>query len=519
MEFLRRLQQQLRQIWQGLNRTRRILLVVLIVLLAALIGGVAYWANTPEYRVLYSGLAPEDAAAVTSRLTALTIPYRLSANGTTISINAEQLPQTRIDLAAEGLPSKGTGKGFELFDESSPLGMTPFLQHVNYLRAQQAELARTIQHLEPISQARVHIVQPEPSPFIRDQKPPTASVVITLKPAYTLSRSMAKGIVALVARSVEGLTQENVTLLDNVGHILSDAHAGDGQVPGSQLEYRHDIENSLAYKAEQMLAQLLGPGRAIVRITADVNFRQVSETRETYSPDDKVVTAETVTSVKTTGAAPGPRGIAGATSNATVRGAVAPAAGTEGKGATSSEDTTDTKYAVSKTVQKIEDAVGSVQRLTVAAMIDLSGPADSGQGTPVMTLKEAEEIIKRAVGFKTGRDDIQVADVKLASASQLTEAQAEYEQAQRWQYYINLVRNSSLGVAALVALVLGILLLRRLRPEPALTPAAAAPAPSERTRRIEELAREAQLDPERVARVLEAWLGTPRPAPRERAAA
>jgi flagellar M-ring protein FliF len=516
MDFFRRLLQQLRETWQGLTLSRRILLVALVVLCVAVIGGVAYWAGQPEYRVLYSGLAPEDASAVTTRLTALNIPYKLSANGTTISINAEQIPQTRIDLAAEGLPTKGSGKGFELFDDASPLGMTPFLQHVNYLRAQQAELARTIQHLEPIAQARVHIVQPEPSPFIRDQKPPTASVVITLKPGVALSHSMAKGIVALVARSVEGLTPDNVTLLDNSGHILSDARGDEGKVPGTQLEYRHEIENSLAFKAEQMLAQLLGPGRAIVRVSADVNFRQVSETRETYSPDDKVVTAETVTSVKTSGAAPGPRGIAGATSNATVRGAAAPATATEGKASSSSEDITDTKYAVSKTVQKIEDAVGTIQRLTVAAMIDLSSGTESGQGTPVITVKDAEEIIKRAVGFKTGRDDIQVADVRLASAAQETEAQAEYDQAQRWQYYVNLVRNGSLGVAALVALVLGFLLLRSLRP--ARAPAALPPVPPERTQRLENLAREVQQDPDRLARLLEAWLGPPPAQPGPRAA-
>jgi flagellar M-ring protein FliF len=504
MEFLRRLQEQLRQIWRGMSVPRRVALALVTLVSVLAIAAVVYWAGQAEYRTLYSGLAPEDAAAVTARLTQQSIPYRLSNNGTTISVPAEQLAQVRIDLAAEGLPTKG-GKGFELFDES-PLGMTPFVQHVNYLRALQGELAKTIQRLEPVSQARVHITQPEPSPFVRDQKPPTASVVVWLKPNATLNRSMANGIVALVANSTEGLTPENVTLLDNFGHILSERQGPEaGQVPQTQLEYRREIENALAAKAEGMLAQVLGPGRAIVRVTADVNFRKVQETRETYSPDDKVITSETVTSVKSTGAGPGARGVVGFTSNATARGAAAATTVPPESKSTSSEDITDTKYAVSKTVQKVEDRIGNVERLSVAAMVDLHG--EGGEPGPSLTVKDVEDIVKRAVGFRTPRDEIKVSDVRLVGVVPQAEAQAEYEQAQRWQYYINLVRNGSLGLAAVVALVLGILFLRRLRPA---RPVAPAVDVTERTRRLQGLALTVQQNPDRAARALDTWLG---PAP------
>src|SRR5437667_3221625 len=381
MEFLRRLRQQLTQIWLGMSMARRISVLLVLAVALGVMVGVGFWAAQPEYRLLYSSLSAEDAAAVTAKLQSLNVSYRLTAGGTAILVPAEQVQQLRLDLAAEGLPTRGT-KGFEIFDEA-PLGMTPFVQHINYLRALQAELAKTIMRLEPVSQARVHLVRPEPSPFVREQKPTTASVVLWLKPGMTLTRGMANGVVALVARSVEGLTPENVTLLDNLGHVLSTPHDPEGNVPSSQLEYRREVETSLAAKAEQMLVQLLGPGRAIVRVTADVNFKRIKEKRETYSPEDRVVTSETVTNSKSSGPVPGPRGVAGAASNI---GAARnpPPAPSESK---TQEESIETKYVVSKTIQEVEDRVGNIERLTVAAMVDLSKPegADAAQASPTMT--------------------------------------------------------------------------------------------------------------------------------------
>src|SRR5579862_2011386 len=175
MEFWRKFGQQLGQMWQGLGPTRRAGLVGGVVICLGAVAAVWYWAAQTEYGILFAGLAPEDAGTITSKLQSLGVPYRLTAGGTTVMVPADQVHQKRIEMAVDGLPAKG-GKGFELFD-SSPLGMTPFTQHVNYLRALQAELARTISQIDPVVNARVHIVHPDPSPFIRDQKPPTASVM------------------------------------------------------------------------------------------------------------------------------------------------------------------------------------------------------------------------------------------------------------------------------------------------------------------------------------------------------
>lgn len=513
MELLRRLNQQVRQIWLSMSFANRALFALITVVILITLFGVAFWAGQAEYRPLFSGLTPEDASAVTARLTALSVPYELRSNGTVIAVPADRIPQLRIDLAAEGLPIKGS-KGYELFDES-PLGMTPFLQHVNYLRALQGELAKTIMRLEPVAQARVHIVQPEPSPFVREQKPTTASVVVWLKPNASVSRSMANGIVALVARSVEGLAPENVTLLDNNGRVLSEQRGPEaGTVPSTQLEYKHDLETSLAAKAEEMLAQALGPGHAIVRVTADINFRRIREKRETYNPEDRVIVTEKITNSKSGGSGPRAQGIVGATPNAVTgtRGT----GGTGGGGSTSTDETIDTQYAVSKTIQELEDKVGNVERLAVAAMVDLSKPEADGAGAPGLSLQDVDRIIRRAVGFNDVRDQIEVREVKLGLSAAVVGAEAEVQQSQKWQYYITLARNASLGLAALVSLVLGFLVLRRLRPAAA-PPAAPAEIP-ERTRRLQTVTTAAQLDPDRVARILAAWMEEAPALPRQEAA-
>ena len=262
MSFFQKLVQQLQAVWTGMSRTRRIVLVILAIIGLAATAGVAYWAGRPDYRLLYSNLSVEDAGAVTAKLQSQGVPFRLTSGGTTILVPAEQVEQARVDLAADGLPANG-GKGFELFDSSS-LAMTPFQQHVNYTRALQSELARTIMHLEPVAFARVHLAQPEDSPFIRDNKPATASVVLKLKTGATISRSTAAGIVALVARSVEGLTPEQVTLMDTAGHVLFDQHGNDTTaVPGTQLEYKRDLEAYLGTKAEEMPDKVRRLGKMI----------------------------------------------------------------------------------------------------------------------------------------------------------------------------------------------------------------------------------------------------------------
>jgi len=500
----------MRQLWLGMSLARRIGLSATAAVCVALIAIVGYWASQPDWRTLYANLAPEDASAVTSKLQAQNISFRLSAGGTTISVPADQVQQLRLDLAVDGLPSKA-GKGYELFDDA-PLGMTPFLQHVNYGRALQTELAKSIMRLDPIAQARVHIVQPEPTPFLRDQKPPTASVVLWLKPGAALSHAMANGIISMVAHSVEGLAPDQITLMDNTGRMLSEPRGSEqNTAAASQLEYQRELEKGLGTKAEEMLARLLGPGRAVVRVTAEINFKQLKEKRETYRPEERVIQKEKVTNSKSSGTSKTPAGVAGVESQKGKPPAAAAAS------PSNTEETVENEYVVSKTIQETEDHVGSVERLTIAAMVNLSSTDEGGQAGLVMSMKDAEEIIKQAVGFKDKRDSIKVSDVKLTDTSPLTGVDPDLVQIQRWQTYLNLVRNASLGIASLVALFLGYGVLRRLRPSEAPAPPAGVEA-NESLRTLENLGSLVQRNPEVTARLLATWLEEPRQPARKAAA-
>jgi flagellar M-ring protein FliF len=487
MDFAQRLWKQAVDLWKGMNATRRVMVgsAAVLALVAAIAVGI--YSARGDYRVLYAGLPAEEAGTVTAKLQSLGVSYRLANGGTTVMVPADQVQQARISLAADGLPSRG-GKGLELFDES-PLGTTPFVQGVNYTRALQGELARSIMQIEPVLSARVLIAKPDPSPFVREQKPVTASVVLRLKPGATFNRSTAAAVVALVARGVEGLKPENVTLVDSVGRVLSEQRDPDNDgAAATQLDYRRDLEAMLASRAEEMLARTVGFGRAIVRVSADVNFKRTKERKETYNPEERVVASERVVNAKAAGGS-SRGGVVGVASNTGGK----PSGGGSGAG-NSQEETLQTEYMVSKTTMDSEDRTGVVERLTVAAMLDLSPP--EGGGEPPLSLAEAQDIIKQAVGFKSGRDEIKVSNVRLGSAV-TTEPDEEAAALQRFQAYVVIARNISLGLSGLLAATLGFLFLRRIRPRVKTVPAEPAPAGE-----LGELADLIRRDPEVVARAL-----------------
>jgi flagellar M-ring protein FliF len=508
MEALRRIQAQLREYWAKLSLLRRVGVVggVLGVLLA--LGAVVYFSPGSRYVAMSpSPLPPDEVAAIRTKLTAESIPFRLAPGGVNIEVPEERYAEARVTLAAAGIPAHG-GKGYELFDETS-LMTTPFVQSVNYQRALQSELARSIMQLESVQSARVLIAKPEPSPFVRDQKQPTASVVLTLKPRAAMKPATAAGIVSLVARSVEGLRPENVTVIDSGGRLLSDPHAGErAHLPNLQLEYLEKLETYLATKAEEVLARHLGPGRAVIRVNANVNFQKIKERVKSYSPEGKVSFAERTANSSSTGGSS--RGIPGTSSNITKAGG--PVSGGSGSSGNAKEEVIQTDYLVSESIRDIEDGSGGVTRLTIAALVDLS-PQSEGQ--PVMSAADAEEIIKQAIGFRSERDTVTLKNAKLPNlgAPEPDEALARLV---RMQSYVSLARNLSLAIATvLVALVVALLFLRgrTAAPAPATTETAATPTTaSEEQRRSAELARfveMAQTEPERVAELFRILVGEP----------
>ncbi len=500
--------EQIRTVWQGLSLPGRLLLIGGLAAAVSVLVGVLYWAAQPDYRLLFGDLTPESAAAVTEALQRQGVDYKIGADGTSIYVPADKVHELRLQLAAQGV-ADGGGKGFELFDES-PFGMTPFLEQVNYLRALQAELARTISELEPVTAARVHITRPEPSPFVRDRAEPTASVVLKLAPGATLGPSMVRGITALIAGSVEGLSPENVTVLDATGRVLAGPRDDDTVVPVSLLEYRRNLEEYLARKAEEMLTELLGPGRAVVKVSAEVDLTQQELTREQYDPENKVVRTESITNKKETRSSRTvARGVPGVGSNVPGQGS----ATTTTPSGLSQEETITSEYLVSKTVSRTLNHAGQLKRLSVAVLVDLP---ENEEGQPAISIQEVEKVVRNAVGIQEGRgDELTVSEAELASARLRAEMEQELAAAQRWQRYMALARAASLAIASVIALAALWLVVRRFAPPVPATPQAdrsaeasgGQPAPVRASHpAIPVLTENIERDPDAVAKVLERWL-------------
>lgn len=457
MEPLIRLWNQARTFWGGLSVVRRVLIAGAAALVLLGLGAFAYFNQAGEGVPLFPGGLPEDeVAGVTAALDSKSIKYTLK-DSHTILVPKEQYPKARVALAFEGLPNRGGGKGYELWDQSN-ITDTPLQQRVKQVRALQGELARSIMQIEPVAAARVILALPEPTPFLRDQRPATASVVIKLKPGATFNKLQSASVVQLVARSVDGLKTENVTVVDSTGRLLSDPRAGEkDDLSQGLVDQRRELEQYLAQKAQDMLTRHLGPGRAVVQVNADLNYQKVKELQTTYPKDGGVLVRERTTTTKATTASRG--GIAGAGSN------VRQAGGTSGGGGSTNEEVNQADYEPSKSVREMEERMGAVTRLTVAALVDLTPlPAAEGQTAPTpISAADAEAIIQNAIGFKAGRDSVKVVNGALGGLPPaVSEPDEETTRIQRMTAYVELARNISLAVAvAMTVGVAGLLLIRR----------------------------------------------------------
>ena len=477
--------------WQSMGRGRKILWLVVggsCLALATFI----WWVSQPEYRVLYSGLSAEESGAITGKLTGKGVAYKLAAGGSTILVAADQVMQVHVDLTTEGTPgSSKIGKGLDLFDQSS-FGSTSFNQHVNFLRAQQAELARTIMQIDPIVFARVHIVFPEKSPFIREQKPTTASVLVKLRPGATLNHSIVAGVASLVAGSVEGLSMESVRIIDSSGRLLSDRGDSETGMMGSIIEQK-EIEQYLAGEAEHMLESVLGAGKAIVRVTVEFNPKQLHEKKEMIIADGRVAKTEKTTSKKTPGESTGRGGAAGAGSNLGK-----PMGGSAGSNGAKTEETQQSDYEYPRTFQEWQQKHPSIDRMTIAAFVDLGGLDEK-----TISMKDIEETIKKAVGFKTERDGIQITQVKMPTKTN-DQFEKEWASYQQMQTILAVIRNASIGLMALCAVPLVWVLLRR-RAAGAQTTAEPSSEPPA-TLKLRTLSAELERNPEALANILSRWL-------------
>ncbi len=427
MDFL----QKISLVWQKVNLVQRALLAAVLIASAIIGFLLIHWARRPDMRMLYQELSPAEASKITEKISEKDIPYQLRDGGTTVYVPRKHVYQLRLDLAKDGLPV-GEQTGYKLFDDEK-IGVSPFVQNVNLKRALQDELAKSIQMIDGVAHVRVHIVTPEQRLFASEEGQTSASVVLQLKPGHRLSAANIAAITHMVSGSVKGLKSEQVTVVDSQGQLLSgegDATLATGA--GTVHDYKEKVERGLVKKAEDLLASVLGPGRATVRVSAVVDMNSVSTITESYSPNDKVATKEEITNNSET-----------------------PAGGTgqQASGSSSRDETILTEYEVGKTVKQLVTLPGEIRSLSVAAFVDLSDPdpnatGSGGQAALIMQVEEVEEIIRTALGLKVS-DSLKVVHARF---HQPTETLVE-EEPSKWPRYLALARQMSLGIMAVCALL------------------------------------------------------------------
>ena len=278
---------------------RKLSLVFVFLLSIALMAGIMVWSQQVDYQVLYSTITQEDAGQVIAKLKEMKIPYKVEGN--VIYVPSARVYELRLELAAQGIP-QGGGVGYEIFDKTQ-IGVTEFVQRLNYVRAIQGELTRTIRQLSEVDQARVHIAIPEKTIFTEKEERPTASVVLKLKAGRVLNQGQVGGIVHLVSSSVEGMQPGNVTVIDNMGNLLSKAGEGEIIADAKHLEYQKSVDKEYENRLQSMLEGIIGRGKAIVRVATKIDFSQVEKTEEKFDPDTIAVRSEQRSQEKSTGAA------------------------------------------------------------------------------------------------------------------------------------------------------------------------------------------------------------------------
>lgn len=413
---------QLKTLFGSMTSAKRFTLLTLVCATIAGFIFVMVWSGEPDFQPLYSNLAPEDAGAILTRLKEKKIPYKVSPNRDAIMVPSEQIYEIRLELASQGLPL-GSGVGFEIFDNAK-LGMTEFVQNVNFQRALQGELSRTINRFDEVQGSRVHIVMSSKSLFAEDEEPATASIILKLRPGKTLSNGQVQSIVHLVSASVSGLSPKNVTLVDNYGKMLAGSmdRSSSGPVNTDQLALQEKMEKSLEKRIQTMLETALGPGQAIARVSCSLDFRRQERTEERYLPDNKAIRSEQILSEISARSGGLAEGVPGILSN-TIEGQAALSEAKmseEGKGESFKKQERTVNYEISKVTSHIVEPYAKVMRISVAVIVDgihtyieakkgKKGKKGKGEWKYVPRSQEEmdklERIVKRAINFDPKRGD------------------------------------------------------------------------------------------------------------------
>lgn len=489
--------------WAGIPARKRLVVMAAAAVTLALLAGWTFLAGRPEFVVLYNRLEAQDAAAIVDVLAAQGTQYRLADGGATILVPSRDVHQTRLQLAADGLPSQGT-PGFELLDGVS-IGATDFERRNAYIRALSGELARTIGRVAGVESARVHVVLPEQSLFTSQAKPTTAAVFIQHRPGGRLDPDQVQGIIHLVSRSVEGLSPDMVTVVDESGRVLE--ASGVRGTPAvadraaSQIEASRQFSRDLESNLQRLMEQVLGPGNVATRVAAELSFDESMINRKTYEPvvdGGGILRSIHETSEFARGGAAGDGGPAGTQTNVPLYQAPAAPAGTESE----SERTEVLRnYEINEIVEQTVIAPGTVRRLSVSVVVNRDlAPAD---------VERLEKLVAAAVGSDPRRAD-QIVITGMPFNTDLAQTVAADIAAARRNQLI--VTGAGIGLALLMGLVL-FLRARRSGRQRAAAPVVVAEEVTElksleenRSRTQEELQRLFRSRPQSAAEVIRTWL-------------
>ncbi|MCS6777757.1 MAG: flagellar basal-body MS-ring/collar protein FliF [Chloroherpetonaceae bacterium] len=443
--------------WEGLSRNNQIILVVSTLgVLVAMVGFIS-WASTPEYALLASGLSPQDASTITDKLREQNVPFRLAQGGTSIEVPLQKRDELRMRLASEGLPRQGSIiPGYELLDKAGSF-MTPPQEAQMLLRAREGEVSKSIMTLEQVASATVRYAAEQNSPFLSEQKPPSASVIVTLKPGMTLSKENVRAIVRLTQMPYTGLDEKNISVVDSEGNVLWDGPRTDEGQGDENLEKQKAFAREKRAELQAFLDSMLGRGKSVVLVNAELNFDK--QTEESVVPEAGVAANKTVSTETMTGAGSITAPPAGATANVNA----APNIPTyqvnnqDANGEYRREETT-TSYQVGQTRRVTTRAPMRVEKLTVSAMIDSSLKGPDGQPVDLAAIKK---MLETYVGV-TANDPTRVVTVEQFPFDRSAEIEAEKVAAQARRSEV-LSRIFSIAIPLALMLICFLLLARALK--------------------------------------------------------
>ena len=462
-----------------MSGTRKAMLMVGIAAVIAVAVVLALWSRTPDYRVLYTNISDKDGGAIIQALQTQNVPYKLDQGGT-ISVPAGRVYDVRLTLAAQGLPKAGD-VGFELMDNQK-FGISQFNEQVNYQRSVEGELGRSIETIQSVEKARVHLAMPRQTVFLRDQQKPTASVILTMHGGRALDGNQVAGIVHLVSSAVPDLTDSNVSIVDQEGNLLSNNNPmNHANLDARQLVYVQEIEKNYVDRVQAILAPIVGKENVHAEVTAQVDFAEIEQTSETFKPNQASGTASMrsqqlmdQSGSTDSGTA---AGVPGALSNQPPGAAAAPvtvptasgASAVAGAGGSSNSHRESTiNYEVDKTVQHVKQPVGIVKRLSAAVVINYKPTKDATGKTNYVAFTPAEmaqinNLVQESIGFNKDRgDSVNVVNTTFAGATNANDEDKPL-QAQALDYIKgNLTDMVKLALIALAVIYLLIFVVRPL---------------------------------------------------------